>query len=99
MRQTRIQLAAAVAVAVVASVVATTALAGGDKKIREELTGRQEVPVVLTGAEGRFRATVGSDRIEYTLRYDGLEGSVTQRVAVRQPEPDRGAAGRHADLP
>ena len=78
MKERRIQIAAAVAVVAVASVVATTALAGGGKKIREDLTGRQEVPVVLTGAEGKFRATIGSDRIEYTLRYEGLEGSVTQ---------------------
>jgi CHRD domain len=78
MRQRRIQLAATVAIVAIASVVATTALAGGNKKIREELTGRQEVPVVLTGAEGKFRATVSSDRIDYTLRYEGLEGDITQ---------------------
>ena len=78
MRQRRIQLAAAVAVVAIASVVATTAVAGGDKKVREELTGLEEVPVVLTGAEGRFKAKIRSDRIEYELRYEDLEGAVTQ---------------------
>jgi hypothetical protein len=77
-RQRRIQLAAAVAVVAIASVVATTALAGGGKEVREKLTGLQEVPVVLTGAEGKFKARIFSDRIEYTLRYEDLEGDVTQ---------------------
>jgi hypothetical protein len=74
----RIQLAAAVAVVAIASVVATTALAGGGSKVREELTGLQEVPVVLTGAEGKFKARLFSDRIEYELRYEDLEGDVLQ---------------------
>jgi CHRD domain len=78
MRQRRIQLAAAVAVVAIASVVATTAFAGGGKEIREHLTGDEEVPVVLTGAEGKLKAKVSSDKIEYTLRYEDLEGAVTQ---------------------
>jgi CHRD domain len=77
MRQRRIQLAAAVAVLAIASV-ATVAVAGGGKQIREKLTGEEEVPVVLTGAEGKFKATIGSDRIDYELRYEDLEGSITQ---------------------
>jgi CHRD domain len=78
MRQRRIQLAAAVAVVAIASVVATTALAGGGRAVREKLTGLQEVPVVLTGAEGKFKATIRSDRIDYELRYEDLEGTITQ---------------------
>jgi hypothetical protein len=77
MRQRRIQLAAAVAVLAIASV-ATVAVAGGGKQIREKLTGEQEVPVVLTGAEGKFKATISRDRIDYELRYEDLEGSITQ---------------------
>jgi hypothetical protein len=34
--------------------------------------------VVLTGAEGKFKAKIHSDRIEYKLRYEDLEGDVTQ---------------------
>jgi hypothetical protein len=78
MRQRRIQLAAAVAVVAIASVVATAAVAGGGKEIREKLSGDEEVPVVLTGAEGKFTATIFSDRIEYRLRYEDFEGEVNQ---------------------
>jgi CHRD domain len=78
MRPRRIQLAAGVAVLSVASVVAATALAGGGKEIRERLTGFEEVPVVSTEAEGRFKAEVRGDRIDYQLRWEDLEGTVTQ---------------------
>lgn len=77
MRQRRIQLAAVVAVVAIASV-ATVAVAGGGKQIREKLTGEEEVPVVLTGAEGKFKATISSDQIDYELRYEDLEGDITQ---------------------
>jgi CHRD domain len=77
MRQRRIQLAAVVAVVAIASV-ATVAVAGGGKQIREKLTGDEEVPVVLTGAEGKFKATLGSDEVDYELRYEDLEGTITQ---------------------
>ena len=108
MMQRRIQLAAGVAVVSIASVVGTTALAGGGSEIRERLTGFQEVPVVSTGAEGKFRAEVRRDRIDYKLRWEDLEGTRHpgahpprparrqrrhQRVAVRQP--DRGPAADH----
>ena len=78
MKQRRIQLAAGVAVIAIASVVATAALAGGGKQIREHLTGFQEVPVVSTEADGKFKAEVRRDRIEYRLRWEDLEGEVTQ---------------------
>jgi hypothetical protein len=78
MKQRRIQLAAAVAVVAIASVVATTALAGGGRQIREQLTGFQEVPVISTEADGKFKAEVRGDRIDYELRWEDLEGQVTQ---------------------
>jgi hypothetical protein len=78
MRNRRIQLAVLAAVAAIASVVVTTAVAGGGHQIREELTGFQEVPVVSTEADGKFRAELRRDRITYELRYEDLEGSVTQ---------------------
>lgn len=74
----RIQLAAAVAVVAIASVVATTALAGGGMDIRERLTGFEEVPVVSTEGSGKFKAKIRDDRITYELRYEDLEGAVTQ---------------------
>jgi CHRD domain len=78
MRQKRIRLAAGVAVVAIVSAVVTTAFAGGGKEVREKLTGDEEVPVVLTDAEGKFKAKLFSDRVEYTLRYEDLEGSITQ---------------------
>jgi hypothetical protein len=78
MKHRRIQLAAGVAVIATAMVVATAALAGGGKEIREHLTGFQEVPVVSTGADGKFKAEVRRDRIDYQLRWEDLEGQVTQ---------------------
>lgn len=74
----RIQLAAGVAVVAIASVVATTALAGGDREIREQLTGFQEVPVISTDGSGKFKAKIHDDRITYELRYQDLTGDVTQ---------------------
>jgi hypothetical protein len=78
MRRRRIQLAAGVAAVAIASVVATTAIAGGGHQIRERLTGFQEVPVVSTEADGRLKAEVRRDRIDYELRWEDLEGQVTQ---------------------
>jgi hypothetical protein len=78
MRQKRVQLAAAVAIVAIASVVATTAFAGGGKDIREELEGFQEVPVVSTEGEGKIKLELRRDELRYELRYEDLEGAVTQ---------------------
>ncbi len=50
------------------------------KRIREFLTGFEEVPVVSTVAEGEFHARINADatQIDYELSYTGLEGNVTQ---------------------
>lgn len=51
-----------------------------NKKIREFLSGFEEVPAVSTVAEGEFEAKISADesQIDYELSYSGLEGSVTQ---------------------
>jgi hypothetical protein len=60
-------------------VVATTAFAGGGNNIREELTGYEEDPMVVsTEGEGKFKATVRGDEIRYELSYEDLEGTITQ---------------------
>jgi hypothetical protein len=93
MRQRRIQLAAAVAVVAIASVVATAAVAGGGSTIREELTGDEEPPVVLTDGEGNFRAKIGREQVDYKLRYEDLEGTVTQaHIHIGQPLANGGIA-------
>jgi hypothetical protein len=80
MRDKRLQIPGAVAVVAVASVVATTAVAGGDKGLRTRLTGFQEVPAVSTDASGKFRAKLrtSSQEIEYELSYANLTGAVQQ---------------------
>ena len=50
------------------------------KRIREFLTGYEEVPAVSTVAAGEFNARISDDstQIDYELKYSDLEGSVTQ---------------------
>jgi hypothetical protein len=80
MRNKRLQIAGAVAVVAIASVVATTAVAGGDKELRTRLSGFQEVPAVSTDASGKFKAHVrsSSEEIRYELSYADLTGAVQQ---------------------
>ena len=80
MRGKRLQIAGAVAVVAVASVVATTAVAGGDKHLSTQLAGFEEVPAVSTDASGKFRAKLrtSSQEIRYELRYADLTGAVQQ---------------------
>jgi hypothetical protein len=53
---------------------------GGTNNVHENLVGYEEVPAVSTVAGGSFEAKIddSAGTIEYTLAYDGLEGSVTQ---------------------
>jgi CHRD domain len=79
-RRRRLQLAAVVAVMGVLGVVAAGAVAGGgDRDIREHLTGYEEDPAAIsTTGFGDFKAKVRDGTIEYRLTYGGLEGDVTQ---------------------
>ena|ERR687895_213333 len=83
MRQKRIRLAAGVAIVAIASVVATTAVAGADRgggDFDARLSGYEETPQTLsTTGSGRFEADVDrrSQVIDYELSYSGLEGAVT----------------------
>jgi CHRD domain-containing protein len=58
----------------------TIAFTDGFKKIREFLRGFEEVPVVSTGADGEFHATISNDgtQIQYELSYEDLESAVQQ---------------------
>ena len=51
-----------------------------ERRLRADLTGLEEVPVVNTVASGRFRARISPDdqSIEYRLSYSGLQGTVSQ---------------------
>jgi hypothetical protein len=63
---------------------ATSTTVAHDKKKQEVVFARlvsiHEVPSLSTPASGRFRAVIDEDEgtITYTLRYDNLEGAVTQ---------------------
>lgn len=51
-----------------------------ERRLRADLTGLEEVPVVNTVATGKFRARISPDEqsIEYRLSYSGLQGTVSQ---------------------
>ena len=66
------------AIATAGLVLAGVSLArGGDDgggRVSAGLEGYQEVPSISTAARGSFDARIGSSAIEFTLRYQGLEG-------------------------
>ena len=51
-----------------------------ERRLRADLTGLEEVPVVNTVASGTFRARISDDEqsIQYRLSYSGLQGTVSQ---------------------
>jgi hypothetical protein len=53
---------------------------GQAESIEARLTGFQEVPSVSTPARGRFRGQISKDEqfIDYELRYEGLQNTITQ---------------------
>ena len=60
----------------------------GRRAFRAELSARHEVPVVASAAKGSFRARLSDDgtSFEYTLDYEGFEGTVTQaHIHIAQP--------------
>jgi hypothetical protein len=78
-RVSRVRIAAAAAIVGVLAVVAA-AVATGDRKIKEALSGYEEVPALSTPGTGEFRAFVNRSgkRINYRLEYSRLESDVTQ---------------------
>ena len=77
----RLQLTALVAVVAVLGVVAIAVATNGARKVDERLTGYEEQPAALsTSGSGDFHAEFrrSGDRLEYSLSYRDLEGSVTQ---------------------
>jgi hypothetical protein len=61
---------------------------GGRRAFRAEMSAAHEVPVVASAAKGSFRARLSDDgtSFEYTLDYEGFEGTVTQgHIHIAQP--------------
>jgi hypothetical protein len=54
------------------------AAAKGNKHLRADLSGYNEVPPISTAANGEFRATINRDEteIEYELSYDDMSSAV-----------------------
>jgi CHRD domain len=77
----RVKLAVGVAALAAVAAAGTVAVAGGGDSIREELTGYEEDPLVLsTTGNGSFRARIDErqQEISYRLSYADLEGSILQ---------------------
>jgi CHRD domain len=77
----RVKLAIGVAVVAALAAAGTVAVAGGGNSFREDLTGYEEDPLVLsTTGNGSFRAQISDSQqtIDYRLRYAELEGNVLQ---------------------
>jgi hypothetical protein len=77
-RRRRLQFAAVVAVLGLLGVVTAAVAGGGNRNVREHLTGYEEVPAVSTAATGEFSAKVRDNKIEYRVSYRDLAGDVTQ---------------------
>ena len=80
MRRRRLQLAAVVAVLGLLGVVAAAVAGGGNRDVREHLTGYEEVAAARLDHCGvrRLQGQGAGQRIEYKLTYGGLEGDVLQ---------------------
>jgi CHRD domain len=74
-------LVSAVVLIAVAGIVALAVAHGDrDRSLRATLRGIEEPPSVITEASGQFKGTISrnEDSIEYELRYENLQGNVTQ---------------------
>ncbi len=75
MSRLRVKLAIGVAILGIGATTAA-AVAGGGERVKTRLSGFEEVPAVMTTGAGSFKARINdaADKIEYELRYSGLEG-------------------------
>jgi hypothetical protein len=88
----RINVTLAIVTAAVLIVGTVPAEAGG-KKIKEKLTGFEEVPALSTPGNGEFRAKINNDETEisYELSFDDLESDVTQAHIHFENKTNNGA--------
>ena len=77
----------AFAAAAIFAIGAVVAIAGSRSHIRASLTGYKEVPAVYTTGRGVFKATIGSDEIQYELRYGDLEGGAVLFAHIHLGRP------------
>jgi CHRD domain len=80
-----------VLVAVAAAQASSLQLTANQRTLNAKLAAHHEVPIVISGATGEFKARVGEDLagatvIDYELSYEGLEGTITQaHIHAAQP--------------
>jgi CHRD domain len=76
----------AVAVGLLGAVISASAvaIAGGGGHASTRLSGFEEVPVVLTDGDGKFKARVDKSarEIDFVLRYEDLEGGATTQAHI-----------------
>jgi CHRD domain len=79
-KNARVKLAIAAVVVGALTVGAAAVATGGGHKIKEKLTGYEEVPALSTPGSGEFKAFVNrsGEEIRYRLSYSGTESPVTQ---------------------
>ena len=65
-----------------------------DRIYRATLVGHEEVPAVITSAEGSFRARLGADGswLEYELDYDGLSNVTMAHIHIGQAGANGGVS-------
>jgi hypothetical protein len=80
----RVKLAVAVGLLGAVMAVSAVAIAGGGGKASTRLSGFEEVPVVLTDGEGKFKARIdrSAREIDYVLRYEDLEGGNANQAHI-----------------
>jgi hypothetical protein len=80
----------AVVMAVTAAQALSSDVSANRRTLRARLAADNEVPVVISAAQGEFTAKIddsgGATTITYELSYEGLEGNVTQsHIHAAQP--------------
>jgi hypothetical protein len=89
----RIAMLTTTAVVVIAGSAVAMSDDGFRRSIREFLSGREEVPIVLTTGRGTFTASIDKEGTEltYKLSYSGLEADATQaHIHIGQPRVNGG---------
>ena len=85
-RRTGLVAAVGVAGALTLALLASIGTAGSNDNGNRRMIGYFEVPSVSTVAQGRFELRIRDERIDYTLTYSGLEGTVSQaHIHFAQP--------------
>ncbi|MEQ1764053.1 MAG: CHRD domain-containing protein [Pyrinomonadaceae bacterium] len=65
-------------VVLLSTVTALAVFTDGYRRIKQTLTGFEEIPTLSTPANGEFRAKIGHSQIEWTLTYSDTDTAVQQ---------------------